>query len=251
VPFSLLPTIMNGMRRLLDLLTTVGILINVAKGGDLLLREHQRKFVQSKAKSVAEYLDKLRPLNWFGKLTTSKTTKILLALLSMILYLGYSLRQGGTYVAPEELWRKIVFFLVMGFTVCVMLALFGYYFYSYVTYPVVGWLLKDNNVRLFLLRFSIITVAYLAFTCITKDHAYTAFWKVFLYAMLFVSLVLAWYAGAIILSLMIMIMIAQFLVFLMRALIWRIVEYNRGAWAAIVLIITIILGAVELLLRTR
>jgi hypothetical protein len=44
---------------------------------------------------------------------------------------------------------------------------------------------------------------------------------------------------------------AEIILGILRALVWRIVEYNRGAFAAIVLIVTVALGLVDMYLRFR
>jgi hypothetical protein len=45
------------------------------------------------------------------------------------------------------------------------------------------------------------------------------------------------------------IVIAHWLLIFFRALVWRIVEYNKGAWAAITLLITVVAGFASLLKR--
>lgn len=64
-------------------------------------------------------------------------------------------------------------------------------------------------------------------------------------------LLFIWLTGAIIFFIVVLLLIAQMLVLLLRALVWLIVEYNKGVWGAIMLLCTIILGIIELYLKGK
>lgn len=52
-----------------DVALVVGILINVVKGGDLLLRQHQKDWLQNNFETLTLRLEYIRPIAWFGALS--------------------------------------------------------------------------------------------------------------------------------------------------------------------------------------
>lgn len=53
------------MTRTLELLLIVGILLNLVKGADLLLRPYQQKWLQEKWDSMTLRLHYTKPLDWY------------------------------------------------------------------------------------------------------------------------------------------------------------------------------------------
>ena len=60
------------MLSVIDLFLLVGILTNLVKGGDLFLREPQKKAVQDFCETVTIRLDDIRPLRWLVFLATPR-----------------------------------------------------------------------------------------------------------------------------------------------------------------------------------
>ena len=57
--------------------------------------------------------------------------------------------------------------------------------------------------------------------------------------------------GAIIILYHLLLSIVVIMIKITRWLVWRIAQYNKGALAAMTLIITLIIGVVELVIRTK
>src|SRR2546423_4654285 len=53
------------MQRTIDILFVVGILVNLVKGADLILRPHQQKWLQDRWVSMTQRLDNIKPMDWF------------------------------------------------------------------------------------------------------------------------------------------------------------------------------------------
>ena len=54
------------MERAVDVLFVVGVIVNLVKGADLILRPHQQKWLQDKCNSLALYLDYTKPAVGLG-----------------------------------------------------------------------------------------------------------------------------------------------------------------------------------------
>jgi hypothetical protein len=75
------------MNRALQILLVAGILVNLIKGGELLLRPYQQKWLQDKCDTLALRLDYTKPLEWYLKFNQFKT-QFLLTTISVFVY-GY------------------------------------------------------------------------------------------------------------------------------------------------------------------
>src|SRR5260370_42404468 len=61
------------MQRTVEILLVLGILVNLVKGADLLLRAHQQRWLQDKFELLALKLDYTRPIEWYLKKSLIKS----------------------------------------------------------------------------------------------------------------------------------------------------------------------------------
>src|SRR5262245_2627350 len=64
----------------IDVILAIGILLNIFKGGDLILRDQQRRWVQDKFESLTLRLEELKPMLWLNGLRTRKAQVVLVAI---------------------------------------------------------------------------------------------------------------------------------------------------------------------------
>lgn len=267
-----------------DGLFLAGVLINLVKGGDLLLRKHQREALQRAAETTALVLDETRPLRWF-RLFSWRVSRIVLIIVGLLtigasVYLGRvdGLGTTGILGAVRNTSPGLALIWDVMFNIAVTAAVLGAGFLF------VPWLLafifEDTNFASFLARYMLFTlVGGFAVGIAHVLGALPLFWieplggnaevpKSFigyalslrgltdvlflvdgieiLYATYFITVVAGFLAIVVQITLACM---AFFVVFL-REVVWRIVEYDKGAWAAILLLLTIGLGISEVWLKT-
>lgn len=75
------------MQRTVEILLVIGVLVNLIKGADLILRPHQQKWLQDKFDTLALRLDYTKPLDWYD----DRIIKKVYAAVTVILIVGGSL----------------------------------------------------------------------------------------------------------------------------------------------------------------
>src|SRR4051812_27630490 len=61
-----------------DLLFLVGVLAVIVKGGDLFLRDHQKKALQSYCEDMTLWLEEQNPIKWFRSLSSPRAHRWLI-----------------------------------------------------------------------------------------------------------------------------------------------------------------------------
>lgn len=269
------------MLRLIDTLLILGIVINLIKGADLLLRPHQQKWLQERCDTLALWLDFTRPIQWYmkpgvgrrvfaisgsvmvtvGTLVVVFTWNLPQALKPIILLLGVSSSFRAffkTYEPDEEKteknpWRAKRYVLERRLR---------------------EWSWNGSNVISRLLRQLILTVVGILCMLIVLSipiivlilapkHGPRLEWRLIAFPVF--VFILARYRHEIVLILFSVGNVGPIAMFtfaftvglvtgeltlkFLRAFMWRVAEYNKGALAAILLVATTALGVVDTYLR--
>jgi hypothetical protein len=242
------------MNTTVSTLLIVGVLINLVKASDMILRPHQQKRLQESFERLTLWLEDTKPLNWYKSLTTSKGKYILLAL---------SLPAFMFLAVPR---------LGIGFGV--VSAVFYYAFLRLIFrsgLSITNWLLGTRGFASFINRFFLFTaieaIAFVLFimTFRLTNHLFErgedAHWLMILALIVLILLLLLllinilsgaiWLMGWIVVTATATFLLLEILLKVLRGVAWRIVEHNRGVFAAITFIATILLGIAELYLRLQ
>lgn len=239
-----------------DTLLLIGILMNLVKGGDLLLRQHQKDWLQDHFEAFTLRLDDVRPVSWFGALSRPRPAVIwsicsaLLVLVSPIQALGgalaflldlwiMSLRSLSVLDLPSLMALRVGLLVAVPVSVvclwkvCPRLVrkLVG----SGKTGPFFGRLLA-----LYFLSVAIFS-AFLGASRLADKVVIVQFILAALWPLLFPLFVLN-AAGLLMVTLLFCLWILRPLFVVLKGICWRIAEYDRGVFAAFLLIATIALG---------
>lgn len=257
------------MQRTVDILLVIGILVNLIKGADLVLRPHQQKWLQKKFESLALWLDYTKPLKWYMSLVHKKVYSVLFFTAPFIviaLPLAPSIVKSG--IAP--LWWG-VFVVVFGIiaTIVTIASAFGISnleddlpserppFYDVLSLGQY-WLINSDSFAQQLLRHLLVVATSVGLWLIISSTKTNIFGKGgFLIEILngivfltFCFITWGFAASSFLIIIFVLILLAaEVMLKFFRGLVWRIVEYNKGAFAAIVLIVTIVLGVTEFYLK--
>jgi hypothetical protein len=250
------------MQRTVEILLVIGVLVNLVKGADLLLRPHQQKWLQEKVETTTLWLTYLKPLRFY-KTLSKRNSQIVIAVIASAYY-GFLILQLAViheavvtssikfFVFPSpgnklfgDLFLKVV---VLGFGIGTIQFAF----------PAIRWLLEGTRFQYFLLKFSLFVFLLLitfgiaiALNAIDSPILKQLILNALILCTLFllVSLLLVLSAGVTVIIYSILLLLLEGLLILLRGIAWRIAEYNKGAFAAIIVIITITLGITEVYLR--
>ena len=74
------------MQRTIEILLVIGVLVNLIKGSELVLRPHQEKWLQNKFETLVLWFEYARPIDWLAKRegTVYRTLFVLLVTLFLI-----------------------------------------------------------------------------------------------------------------------------------------------------------------------
>lgn len=258
----------------LDTLLALGILVNIVKGGALLLRPQQRRKVQSLFERLHLRLDSQRPIKGLQRLASERGQRRL-----MLVGIGEFLLVVGVDVSLD-IWSgesaTIGSFGVLLCSAAILLSVLSLPLVTRLGGPkLMGWLLGDLSFFAFLRRFAVVFIAgitvlgiyqatlrgaaYLMGTVDPFDTLELPLEKVgpatlvvgigllvafppFVYFWMLTQI-----AGAA-LSMCVLTRLGVLVLKVVRALAWRLAEYNKGAWAALVLGTTVVLGFLRLIL---
>lgn len=277
------------MRGTVEVLLIIGILVNLIKGADLILRPHQQKWLQMKADSLALRLDYTKPLEWYTKHSGRRIFWVIYVIAPAVFFVGALVILN--FMAGNRSWLLylVIFCLVFMVLSCATTVGKGdweQYYLKKEDVPkmeklLTGWLLSSRTFIQQLFKHILITIAAavcLLFTyfCFKKGWGYAhllypeendslsikSFGRLLLFLLSLIPFLLlfrflavnAYRFGIVSLCVVIfsLIMLAiEIPLKVVRGVAWRVAEFNRGAFAALVLIITIALGITELYLKTR
>ncbi len=270
------------MNRIVEILLIIGILANLLKGADLILRPKQQARVQQKFETLTLWLDYTKPLGWYTKLKNRKI-KVILITISSLLYLSLAVvlsvtsqknnteilrwEDGPVYWgASSPMWLPTFILLIIVFTWDLLNPRIR-------EHPVLTYILRGPKFSLFLWRPLLVMAmaAAINLTLLTLSAAFhwsaasnrLGMWIILLYV--YIALVGILYGfhvyvaeielfamlSLIILCLSAILLISEVILKIIRGIAWRIVEYNKGAFPAIILLVTIILGILEMYLKAR
>src|SRR6266849_4462101 len=141
----------------LDTLLALGIVVNIVKGGDLLLRPHQQRKVQSFFEDVTLKLESLRPIEWLKPLTSERGQRrlLLVGIGEFILLLGV--------VISRQIWagefRVVGSFAVLLNSGALLLSVLTLPFVTSLGGPkLMRWLLGDMRAPAVLRRFALVLI---------------------------------------------------------------------------------------------
>jgi len=266
--------------KLVEVLFAIGVVINLMKAGDILLLPSQRRSVKRAMDTLALKLDATRPLIWIRKVTSEQwrlitwTTTIAVIAITVWSFVHYRPTFYGVTPSPVE-WIVVgvAFFVAGVIRLGVAALVFGSEF--------VTWMLEEAplywptfrrfcailvlavtlyfTISWCLWRFPFLSVGSFSIPGV-RAHGFAAF------ALSGAGLTTtamagdwAWFglvtppliAGAAVLLLGVAFAVAALPVALLRAIAWRVAEYDKGAWAALIALITVLLGFCDLWIRLR
>lgn len=255
------------MQRTVEILLVIGILVNLIKGADLILRPHQQKWVQDKFETLTLRLSDTKPLTWFGYITNP----VIFWVLALIIGFPLAYALGQPLLFANTL-KDLSFY-----TGLVLLSLWNMNkantyatgFISYIGNAKEKKGGKSYSFRTFIKRFLRVSLSFIILCSLIGIAMYilSSVWLNFSphsrpisrLELLRISFIPAWpfifhflsiltVCSLIIFAAGLLLIIEILLVFI-RAICWRIAEYNKGAFAAIILIVTIALGVTEFYLK--
>ena len=242
------------MSRAFDILFVLGIVANLLNLGDFLLRPSQKESFQRYMETTVLWLDYTRPITWLRRLGNMPAYWIFLIALSLG-SIGWIL-MNSTWAT--NLGRIIGFFMFIASVWSILLVHLWRY-----TNIVFNYLTSNGKVSTFLLKstglivlmISINSLIYYGFSLIEKSEnlwlsllvlAYYAMCLYFARSILLVAVSLP--ATMFIVSVMFFLFMMECTLIFIRAMCWRIVEFSKGSWSAIILLATVAIGLAKIIL---
>jgi len=235
----------------------LGMLVQLTKLTDMILRPHQQEWIQSSAEAITLHLAYFKPMKWYSRLVRKKPAIFFVIIVEMALVLTIVLSSmHELFFADRHPTGENYFATIFGSMV--LLALAPIALASYLN-QAMDWLFLHNHFLSFLIRFiPLAALNYLACFGLFIFHGAvivengTSHAPIISLALLFTGVSIFWTLlalGITVVLLEVILTLCTMLVGAIRFLAWRVVEYNKGAWAAISLLLTTIIGLVDIFLR--
>lgn len=255
----------------LDTILLVAIITNLVKGGELLLLPNQRVWLEDKIDTIAIKLDDFRPLVWetYVKSTTTHALIVGFGLAATSLWIVYkALSESDNSIITDYIIPLSVAVLFINMILFLVIRKWGA--------SITVWILGRGTAVSFLIRINVFIFGspILLLAGILLVHAYVFLgWVLYggeynvdeitdlglltniLFAIPVGSLVglgIAWFSIYIFLALSWQLLwvsiFLKYLLAFLRGFTWRVATYAKGGYAALLLIITIVLGLLRLAL---
>jgi hypothetical protein len=239
----------------LDILFAIGILIQIIKLSDFILRPHQQVWIQSRFEILTLHLSYLRPLHLYKHIAMKKYIKFfILAIESVVVLIIIMGSMKMIFLEHRTLVFSNYWATILG---SLLLMLFTWIGFKIYLGPFCDWLFLHEHFFGFFTRFVIaFLVGYsLSFTSIILigvmrvESSNPIVGSTIAEALAF-SIVTFWETltalGLIVIILELLLLLVNAAIFIFRYISWRIVEYQKGAWAAIILLITFAIGILDI-----
>jgi hypothetical protein len=259
---------MSPMSSSINVLLAIGVLANLIKGGDLVLRDYQKKKLQGRFESFTLWFDDLRPIRWLSYLPNPKPAfwwSVLSAVSALIapaamgsaieFVLELIFNSAGAVFTEQHVQASIIRrATLVGLLFAIPASILVIRRFSR---PLIKWLVGDTRFWKFLARLILFYAASVAAleifgwfcrlggSSLPLAVALVALWP-FTFIIYFLNV-----TGFLIATLYMLIWPLNWAVKLVGAICWRIAEYSQGVLSAFLLIGTIALGLTKLLIERR
>jgi len=240
----------------IDTLLFIGIVANLVKGGDLVLRQHQKEWLQDRFETLTLWMDGIQPIAWFGALSRPRPAAIWSVFSAFFLFVTPIYALGGALAFFLDLWIMSAKNLSAGdiptrvaFGVGLLVAVPISVATLWKVCPRLVQRLVGNGhggwffVRILILYFASAAIFFSFFSATRLTGEFPA---------LRLALALLWpcllpvfvlnAAAILLVSLLLFLWILRLLLALLKGICWRISEYDRGVFAAFLLLTTVALG---------
>jgi hypothetical protein len=251
-----------------DVLTALGVLLNLTKGAELLLRPHQERWLKDRIETITLWLSYLRPLNYYKRIVSPGVILALVLAFGLTMYPVFHPFLLRLWVITEHT-DPVVYFSGL----ILMFITFASYrkLNTPLFYLVSGKYNKDHGlpfglrdltaayakVCLTLGCFScmFIGLQYLALSlyvhrAVRRDASILGSTLVAQFALLYDIAAYSFVVGIILVATLTFVL-AQGVILALRGLAWRITEFNKGPVAAVSIVVTVLCGLLDAYLRTQ
>ncbi len=279
------------MQKTVEILLVVGILANIIKAGDLLLRPHQQSWLQEKFDVLTLKLDYTRLLEWFSRILVRRVLLFVARKICIIcILLSLSLQKGVPLILRILIMAPVIW-LIYDLYFNIKSPHFVNILASKMSVPyrrskytwmlssggalersAIQWILDCTSLTYYIFRLIVIATTVLIFTWLTVNgilridrllkpylmDEVLAWTMVYVYYGAFIlllthglSIILLGTSCLIALTVSLAILFMELMLKATRGIVWRITEYSKGAFAAIILLFTALLAVAEAYLKYR
>jgi hypothetical protein len=261
------------LSRFLDVAFVIGLLVNLSKLGELALRPHQQKKLQEWSETNTLRLDYFRLPKWFEILRRRKAAGILLLIGFAEFFLVALIAGLKDDQTPKNVHAVQI--------VAILLSLLSMpYIYKTAGPKYLNWLFADQKTMRFIGRYGLsIAVGFLSlalyqamlwlliwlvfhdqdtfgtfFDRVVNMSSPAAFWLMSGLLLLWPPFTFFWIivqVGGLAVWLVVLLGLSNIALAICRGIAWRLVEYNKGVTAALLLIGTVFIGIVDLAIKTH
>jgi len=239
-----------------DVAVAVGVLVQATKLADWILRPKQQEWVRDIFDSITLRLDEAKPLRWF-RLIERRSIQYSLVCTSAAAAIKIGL--GGYFKGRTGwTWNDL--------KTCLVLFVPPFFIFYWWGHAIIGRIYGKGQFGPFVIKYvAFVLTSVLAgglvllllyMTALVMPSSWSLGTRIdiafAIMALLGWVIIVSWIitvSGLFAITAQLILIVLAGLLIPLRAVAWRIVEYNKGPWAAISLLVTVICTAIDLYLR--
>ena len=245
--------------QIIDIALIISILVQLTKFSDFIFSEKQKKIFQNKAEDFTLRLSELNPQRYMQLVFQERFSRnFALAIAYAILFafsgaLIYALSENGKVVRFKSVSEVIGGTFIICLTGAIGFKIYGFRLLNWLLrrkfwFFVLRWYLLSLVMNILIILISGIVIG--EDFGIHKTVQYSVLWLIILSGFGVISYVLLLY-GMVVILYQIILFIIIILVKFSKWFAWRVAEYNKGAIAAISLVLTIALGIIDIIIKSK
>lgn len=231
----------------------IGILVQFTKLGDLLISDKQKQFIQEKIEWLILKIEYSGLLDQFYRIIEKKRFRkiinTLLVFINGICVCYFFFMLLGDMSEDNQSFQGENLTIAIGFTLLV--SLIAWKAFQMYGFRILSWMFRKGRWGVFFARFLLFVVITNIPLMLLLIYDRYNFYPILIALLLFSGVLLVWFSiswlGTFLALYFLALTLLKFLLNILRWLLWRISEYNKGAVAAITLLITVVLGIVKVL----
>ena len=238
-------------KHFLDIALVIALMVQATKLSDLVFSPNQKKAVQNKVENWTLYLESINPEKYFLLFFQKKFSRILTVVLIFISSATISYIETKfihAYYNHDHVIGYLTYVLAFFFQ-----SLFAIRFFQMYGYKILEWMLNSNFLGFFKRYSSVFTfviITYFIHNYLNSDLG-SVLEMILVYSGIIIVAYILFFYGFLVICFKIIIKILLVLLIFFKWLLWRIVEYNKGAIEAITLLITVVLGVAEVIIKSK
>ncbi len=249
------------IQHILNTAFILGLIVQLTKLSDLIFRQHQKKKIQDWFETLTLRLENSQPAKYFYNIFQKKVIRgflIFFALIYAVLPI-YAISFATSHSNDNLKYENDLLLYLIGFGLSLIILLCTYLGFRLYGLRLLTWQIQGTFTK-FAIKYLLIGIPFIMPSIFQRVIIFNSnspdIWIIFTIfsgILIITGVAGVWWTlsfyGFIVIVFRIIIFLLEIFLKISRMILWRIIEYNKGAVAAITLIVTVLIGLLNLIYK--